>query len=92
MLHERDVQGLKLKQGQELLAAIQNQLALGLEGLHVRDHHYITRGSACILALPAANKQPWLSGILIARETYLDSEAREMGGMRNCMLHWLAQG
>jgi hypothetical protein len=92
VLHERDVQGLKLKQGRELLAAIQNQLALGLEGLHVRDHHYITRGSACILALPAANKQAWLSGILIARETYLDSEAREMGGMRNCMLHWLAQG
>jgi hypothetical protein len=92
VLHERDAQGLKLKQGRDLLVAIQNQLALGLEGLHVRDHHYITRGNACILALPAANKQAWLSGILIARETYLTSEAREMGGMRTCMLHWLAQG
>jgi hypothetical protein len=83
---------LSVKQGQGLLAAIQNQLALGLEGLHVRDHHYITRGSACILALPAANKQAWLSGILIAWETYLHNEAREMGDMRNFMLHWLAQG
>jgi hypothetical protein len=92
VLHERDVQGLESKQGRDLLAAIQNQLVLGLEGLHVRDHHYITCGNACILALPAANKQAWLSGILIARETYLDSEAREMGGMQNCMLHWLAQG
>jgi hypothetical protein len=92
VLHERDAQGLKLKQGRELLAAIQNQLALGIEGLHILDHHYITHGNACILALLAANKQAWLSGILIARETYLNSEAREMGGMRNCMLHWLAQG
>jgi hypothetical protein len=91
VLHEHDAQGLKLKQGWELLAAIQNQLALGIKGLHVRDHHYITHGNACILALPAANKA-WLSGILIAREMYLNSEAREMEGMRNCMLHWLAQG
>ena len=92
VLHERDAQGLKLKQGRDLLVAIQNQLALGLKGLHVWDHHYITRGNACILALPAANKQAWLSGILVAREAYLTSEAREMGGMRTCMLHWLAQG
>jgi hypothetical protein len=92
VLHERDAQGLKLKQGRELLAAIQNQLALGIEGLHVWDHHYITRENACSLALLVANKQAWLSGILIARETYLNSEAREMGGMQNCMLHWLAQG
>jgi hypothetical protein len=92
VLHKRDAQGLQLKQGQELLAVIQNQLALGLEGLHVWDHHYITRGNACILALPAAKKQAWLSGILIAREMYSNSEAREMGGMRSCMLHWLAQG
>jgi hypothetical protein len=91
VLHKRNAQGLKLKLGRELLAAIQSQLALGLEGLHVWDHHYITHGNACILALPAANKQAWLSGILlIAWETYLNSEAREVGGMWNCMLHWLA--
>jgi hypothetical protein len=92
VLHKGDAQGLRLKEGQALLVAIQNQLTLGLEGLHVRDHHYITRGNACILALPAANKQAWLSGILVARETYLDSEAREMEGMRNCLLHWLGHG
>jgi hypothetical protein len=33
--HDRDAQGLKLKEGRELMEAITEQLALGLEGLHV---------------------------------------------------------
>jgi hypothetical protein len=82
VLHERDVQGLKLQQGWDLLLAIQNQFALGLDGLHPRDHHYITHGITSILALTANNKQAWLNGILIARVTYdLASEAREQKGM-----------
>jgi hypothetical protein len=67
VLHERDAQGLKLKDGRALKEAVQNQLALGLDGLHAQDHHYISRGHACILALPADNKQAWLSGIRLAR-------------------------
>jgi hypothetical protein len=63
--------------------AIQNQFALGLEGLHARDHHYIICGHACILALPAANKKAWLSGIYITQEMYLASEARELEGTQN---------
>ena len=89
--HERDAQGLKLKEGQELTAAITAQLALEVEGLHARDRHYITRGRDHIFSLPAANKKAWLSGICIARETYLASEARDTDSMRACMLHWLAQ-
>jgi hypothetical protein len=53
--HERDAQGLKLKEGRDLMAAI-TALALGVDGLHARDRHYITRGQDRILALPAANK------------------------------------
>jgi hypothetical protein len=66
VLHEKDAQGLKLKEGQELLMAIQEQFLLGLEGIHARDHHYITRGEACIFALPPDNKKAWLSGVKIA--------------------------
>jgi len=88
--HARDAEGLKLKEGQELQAAIQEQFLLGLDGLPARDHHYITRGEACVFALPQDNKKGWLSGIKIARQRYLDGEARELDGMRNLMQHWLA--
>jgi hypothetical protein len=89
VLHERDTQGLKLKDGQQLAAAIQEQFLLGLDGLQARDRHFITRGQATVTALPANNKQAWLSGIRIARQSYQDSEAREIDGMRTFMLHWL---
>jgi hypothetical protein len=89
VLHERDTQGLKLKDGQQLAAAIQEQFLLGLDGLQARDRHFITRGQATVTALPADNKQAWLSGIRIARQSYQDSEAREIDGMRTFMLHWL---
>jgi hypothetical protein len=90
VLHERDTQGLKLKDGQQLAAAIQEQFLLGLDGLQARDRHFITRGQATVTALPADNKQAWLSGIRIARQSYQDSEAREIDGMRTFMLHWLS--
>jgi hypothetical protein len=90
MLHAKDAQGLKLKEGQELQVAIQEQFLLGLDGLQARDHHYITRGKDCVFALPPDNKKGWLSSIKIARQNFLDSEARELDGMRHLMQHWLA--
>jgi alpha-amylase/alpha-mannosidase (GH57 family) len=90
VLHERDTQGLKLKDSQQLAAAIQEQFLLGLDGLQARDCHFITRGQATVNALPADNKQAWLSGIRIARQLYHDSETREIDGMRTFMLHWLS--
>jgi hypothetical protein len=91
VLHERDAQGLKLKEGQELTVAIHTQFLLGLDGLLTRDHHYINRGLDHINALPAANRKAWLRGIQIARELYLASEIKEMESMRSFMLHWLSQ-
>jgi hypothetical protein len=92
VLHERDSQGLKLQEGRELLASVQQQFALGVDGLLTKDHHYIRRGWDCILALPAANKKAWLTGIILARQLYLDSEAGELHGMQQLMQQWLAQG
>jgi hypothetical protein len=89
--HERDAQGLKLQAGRELQAAIEAQFALGVEGLHARDRHYLARGQHQVMALPAANKKAWLSGIRIARDTYSTSEAREVDQMRAVMLKWLAR-
>jgi hypothetical protein len=92
VLHERDSQGLKLQEGRELLASVQQQFALGVDGLLTKDHHYIRRGWDCILALPAANKKAWLTGIILARQLYMDSEAGELHGMQQLMQQWLAQG
>lgn len=89
ILHERDAQGLKLADSQALAAAIQEQFHLGLDGLTARDHHYLTRGQDVVNALLADNKQAWLSGIRIARQLYLESEAHALNGMRNLMLQWL---
>jgi hypothetical protein len=90
VLHERDAQGLKLKVGQELTTAVNTQFALGLDGLHARDHHYIDRGLNHLHSLPPAYKKAWIRGIQLARETYLASEAKEMESMRSLMLHWLS--
>jgi hypothetical protein len=90
VLHARDAQGLKLKEGQELQADIQEQFLLGLDGLQARDHHYITRDKACVFALPPDNKKAWLSSVKIARQTYLESKARELDNMRHLMQHCLA--
>jgi hypothetical protein len=90
VLHEWDIQGLKLKDSQQLTAAIQEQFLLGLEGLQAWDHHFITRGQATVNTLPADNKQAWLSGIRIACQLYQDSETHEIDGMRTFMLQWLS--
>ena len=92
VLHERDSQGLKLQEGRELLASVQQQFALGVDGLLTKDHHYIRRGWDCILALPAANKKAWLTGIILAHQLYMDSEASELHGMQQLIQQWLAHG
>jgi hypothetical protein len=89
VLHEKDNQGLKLKDSQQLAADIQEQFQLGVDGLQVRDRHFLTRGQEAVLALPADNKQAWLSGIRIARQLYHESKTREIDGMQTLMLHWL---
>jgi hypothetical protein len=92
VLHKQDEQqGLRLQDGRALLVAIEDQFAVGLDGLHVYDRRYISRGHDNILALLAAHKKAWLSGIHLARQTYLASEDKERDGMRTFMLHWLAQ-
>jgi hypothetical protein len=91
LLHKGNAQGPKLKDVRELMTAIEAQFLLGLDGLYAHNrHHYISRSQACILVYPAAaNKKAWLSGVRLARESYLESEARESNSMCMLMLHWL---
>lgn len=91
VVHERDAQGLKIQVGRDLRAAIEAQFELGVDGLHARDTHYIMRGMHQVLALPAENKQAWLRGVIIARETYAASEAREIEGMQKVLRRWLVK-
>jgi hypothetical protein len=90
-LHARNEQGLKISEGRELQTAIEAEFALGASDLHAHDQHYITRGLATVLALPATNKKAWLSGIRLARQSFEASAAREISSMQAVMQHWLTQ-
>jgi hypothetical protein len=49
VLHARDADGLRLKDGQELHTASSLQFQMGLEGLHQRDHQLLLRGMDSVL-------------------------------------------
>jgi hypothetical protein len=91
ILHSRDAHGLKLKEGQALMAAITDKFDLGLHGLHAQDHHNISRSINYVLSRPAANQKAWLSGVCIPCKAYLASKAREVQASQSVMLNWLAQ-
>ncbi len=89
VVHERNEQGLKVKEGKELEEAITEQFLMGPEGLLPHDQHHLTRGRAAVENMSAAQKKTWLYGIEIARqvcELELDSEVTQM---RDAMFSWL---
>ena len=69
ILHAVDAQGLPLRQAAELEASIHLEFCKGTEGLARRDHHFIRRGRDDVLSLSASDKQGWLRGIQLARES-----------------------
>jgi len=87
--HERDRRGLKLKDAAELDESIRVQFELGIDGLHERDHHFITRRQETVAKYTVTGQRDWLNGILVARQTYDASEARSQQQMRSLMAHWL---
>jgi hypothetical protein len=92
-LHEQDNNGLRMREGAELETAISNQFRLGLEGLHPRDHHFISRGHSQVTDMHGQEKKAWLSGILIARDTYeahQTASSSDTGRMRRTMKTWLS--
>ena len=60
----------------ELKTAIEAEFAQGITNLARHDQHFIRQGLANILYLLASDKQAWLHGIRLARES---CEATPMG-------------
>jgi len=89
VLHERDAQGLRIKEGEELEQQIETQFELGRDGLNPSDWHYIERGRTEVGNLSASDKKAWLSGITIARESAVTATARAAANMRANMHRWL---
>jgi len=90
VVHERDEQGLKVKEGRELEKAISEQFELGVNSLLAADQHFITRGRKRVENMMAVEKKTWLYGIQIAREVGEREEETEVTQLRDAMLNWLA--
>ena len=69
ILHEHDGQGLKKQAAIELEAAINAEFTWGTANLAMRDRHYIARGCDNVMSLLASDKQAWLRGVQLARES-----------------------
>lgn len=89
VVHERDRDGLKVKEGAQLEMNIDAQFSLGIEDLHPRDHHYILRGRESVIQMGAQDRLTWLHGITLARQTQSAHLASELQGMRDFMNQWL---
>ena len=89
VVHERDAQGLKIAEGAELTAAIIEQYNLGTDGLHLRDHHYLSRSLATILELPVMEKWQWTFTLRSARELHAETTNSSEHQMRTFMENWL---
>ena len=89
-MHQCDDQGLKVKEGEELNAAIAEQFDLGPLGLPLWDQHYIDCSREAVANMSAAKKKTWLHGIRIAREVGEHEEETEVTQLCDAMLSWLA--
>ena len=70
ILHEHDEQGLTWQAVAELKTVIEAKFAQGIANLARCDQHFIWRGLDNILSLLASDKQAWLHGIQLARESH----------------------
>lgn len=89
VLHERDAQGLRIKEGEDLEKSIDAQFEMGTEGLQKADWHFLIRGREEIRNLSASDKKAWVSGITIARDDAASVTSRTMAEMRANMHRWL---
>lgn len=89
VVHARDEKGLKVKEGDELRAAIAEQFELGDEDLRPEDRHYIARGKKRVDKMSGSEQKTWLHGIRIAREAYEMEVDSEITRLRNSMYGWL---
>ena len=89
VLHDRDERGLRREERETLEMDINNEFEKGLDGLHERDHHLITRGQPTVASYTPTDQRHWLAGIRAAREAYESSMASEIASMQATMAAWL---
>jgi hypothetical protein len=82
--------GLKVRDGAELTAAVNEQFVLGHAGLARGDRHFISRGHENVAQLPVAERRAWLEGVTLARQTFEVELDSGMESMRDNMSAWLA--
>ena len=88
VLPARNDLGLKIREGQELEAAISRHFQMGTSGLLVIDQHLITRGRAAVDRMTATGQKAWLQNIIIAREIFENTIETETTRMRDYMVRW----
>ena len=92
-LHERDEQGLLLKEGQSLHEAITERYGRGRRALLPGDHILLDdRSLDTILALPPTDKYTWLAAITLAHRIARTTRRTENGRMRTGLVNWMTTG
>jgi hypothetical protein len=89
ILHERDRQGLLLKDGETLQAAITHCYNRGLGALLPIDQHLRDRPLLTILAMLASDKYTWLGAIQLAHRLNHDERKNLIAKMRRSLENWL---
>ncbi len=89
VVHQRDPQGLKIKDAEELEEAIDEQFQLGAADLLPHHHHHLTRGRDAVDIMTATQKKTWLSSILLYREVSEAEIETDTTRARDAMFGWL---
>ena len=89
IVHERDKNGLKLKESNKLRKDIQAQYNQGYAGLAAPDYRYMDDDLNDILSKSACEQQTWLRGITIARNQEQTRQQEEEFELRKGMAAWL---
>jgi hypothetical protein len=89
-VHPVAANGLPLEEAQALVADIQEEFALGTEGLAAEDRHYLETTVDEVLRSPVGTQLAWRQGIQNARLAYERRSTASMDQMRATMAAWLA--
>jgi hypothetical protein len=92
-LHEKDEQGLLLKEGQSLRDAITARFDRGPQALLPSDHHLLEdRPLSLLLSSQPADKYTWLHAITLTHDAAHHERSSEEGRMRSDMHHFICTG
>jgi hypothetical protein len=69
--HAVDEQGLLIQMAADIEATIHEEFHTGTNGLARCDFHFIRRGRDNVMSLSAVDKQGWLRGIQLARDSWI---------------------